>query len=58
MKKDSAKEAQKRRNAVLGACERTRQACNQLTDDERRRLREKALAIIYGRDAKVPARRR
>jgi hypothetical protein len=58
MKKTSGKEQQRKRDWVLAACERTRQACNKLTVEERRRLREKALAVIYGHDAKASARRR
>jgi hypothetical protein len=46
------------RDEVLAAAERTRQACNKLASEERRRLREKALAMIYGHDAKTSARRR
>ena len=56
MKKKSAKEQAKDRADILTASERTRQACNKLTNEERRRLHEKALAIIYGHDAKIPAR--
>ncbi len=41
MKKKSARQQAKERDEILAACERTRQACNKLTDDERRRLREK-----------------
>ncbi len=39
-------------------CERIRQRCNRLTDDERRALREKALRLIYYSNAKAPARGR
>ena len=56
MKKKSAKEQKQERDEILAACERTRQECNKLTDAERRRLHEKALAIIYGHDAYASAR--
>ena len=56
MKKLSAKEQEKQRAEVLAAAERTRQACNKLTDEERRELQQRALAIIYGQDAKISAR--
>jgi hypothetical protein len=39
-------------------CERNRQKCNKLTDEERRHLRAKALQIIYSSDAEPPARSR
>jgi len=39
-------------------CERTRQRCNRLSDDERRALREKALRLIYHSNAEAPARGR
>jgi hypothetical protein len=58
MKKKSVKQQEKECEEILAACERTRQACNKLTDNERRRLHEDALAIIYGHDAKIPARSR
>ncbi len=41
-------EAEDERDYILAACERARQRCNKLSDEERRRLRDKALAIIYG----------
>jgi septum formation topological specificity factor MinE len=54
MKKGSAKERRdKDRLEVFAASERTRQRCNKLTEDQMRALREKALALIYGRDAKI-----
>jgi hypothetical protein len=37
-------------------CERTRQRCNKLSDEERRRYRAEALRIIYSADAKAAAR--
>ncbi|HEV2436077.1 MAG TPA: hypothetical protein VG077_08755 [Verrucomicrobiae bacterium] len=58
MKKPSIKAQPKREAEILAACERTRQACNKLTDEERRELRQRALAIIYGHDAKISARSR
>ncbi|MBE0541328.1 MAG: hypothetical protein IH623_08080 [Verrucomicrobia bacterium] len=39
-------------------CERTRQRCNQLSDEERRRLKDKALQIIYSANAQTSARSR
>jgi uncharacterized membrane protein len=56
MKKPSAKEKQAQHDEILAAAERTRQACNKLSDEERRELRQRALAIIYGHDAKITAR--
>ena len=56
MKKPSIKAQQKREEEILAACERTRQACNKLNDEERRELRQRALAIIHGHDAKISAR--
>ena len=56
MKKLSAKGQEKRRQEILASCERTRQQCNRLNEEERRQLRAEALAIIYGHDAKIPAR--
>jgi hypothetical protein len=58
MKKTPAKTKAARRELLLASCEATRQACNRLTDAERRQLREQALAIIYGHDAKPAARSR
>ncbi len=56
MKKPSSKAKQTQRDEILAAAERTRQACNQLNDEERRNLHQRALAIIYGHDAKISAR--
>ena len=56
MKKSSAKEQEKQRADILAACEKTRQACNKLTDEERRELLEAGLRIIYGSDAKKTIR--
>ena len=39
-------------------CERTRQRCNKLTEEERKELLEEGLKIIYGADATTPTRRR
>ena len=58
MKKKSAKQQEREHDEIIAACERTRQRCNKLTDEERRRLRDRALAIIYGHEANVPARSR
>ena len=40
------------------ACERTRQRCNKLTDDERHELLEEALRLIYGANATAQTRSR
>ena len=56
MKKPSIKAQHKREEEILAACERTRQSCNKLNDEERRELRQRALAIIHGHDAKITAR--
>ena len=56
MKKKSAKASKLSREEILAAAERTRQACNRLTREERRELQQRALAIIYGHDAKISAR--
>ena len=56
MKKTSTKAQQKQHDEIIVAAERTRQACNKLTDEERRELHQRALTIIYGHDAKIPAR--
>lgn len=39
-------------------CEETRQRCNKLSDQERERLEEEALRIIYGNPAKAATRSR
>ena len=39
-------------------CERTRQVGNKLSDEERRRLKDKALQIIYSADAATTTRSR
>ena len=39
-------------------CERTRQRCNKLTDEQRRRLQAKALQIIYNADEQAATRSR
>lgn len=58
VKRKATKPQESGRNLILAACERTRQACNKLSDEERRRLKDKALAIIYGPDAQSSARSR
>lgn len=58
MKKSPANEQQKQRAWILAGCEENRQRCNKLSDEERKRLREKTLAFIHGHDAKAPAGRR
>ena len=37
-------------------CERTRQRCNKLSEEERRRYRGEALRIIYSADAEATTR--
>lgn len=55
MKKTAVKARQEaERDEVLAAAERTRQQCNKLTEREMKLLRQKALAIIYGPNAKAP----
>jgi hypothetical protein len=39
-------------------CEETRQRCNKLSDEERERLEEQALRIIYGHPPKAATRSR
>lgn len=39
-------------------CERTRQRCNKLSEEERRRLKDRALQIIYSANAQTTARSR
>ena len=56
MKKLSASVRAKQETEIIAACERTRQACNRLSNAERRELREAALTIIHGCDAKVSHR--
>ena len=48
MKKSPANEQQKQRAWILAGCEENRQRCNKLSDEERKRLREKTLAFIHG----------
>ena len=55
MKKKSAKILELSREEILAGCERTRQACNKLSDEERRQLRDRAVALMNGHDAKIPA---
>ncbi|MDQ6630401.1 MAG: hypothetical protein M3Y82_01425 [Verrucomicrobiota bacterium] len=56
MKKLSAKEKEKECDEILAASERTRQACNKLTSEERQELLDAGLRIIYGSDAKKTIR--
>jgi len=58
VKRKATKLQESERDLILDACERTRQACNELTDEKRRRLKDKALSILYGHDAQSPARSR
>ncbi|MEI6394715.1 MAG: hypothetical protein WCT12_26880 [Verrucomicrobiota bacterium] len=54
--KFSAAAATKRRKELLAACDTARQRCNKLTDEERQKLLEEGLHIIYGSDAEAQAR--
>jgi hypothetical protein len=47
MKKTSVKPKSQPEIDWEAVCERTRQRCNKLSDEERRRLRAQALKIIY-----------
>ena len=58
MKKLSVVAKSRRRARILASCEETRQQCNKLTDEERRKLRDEAFRIIHGADAKTPTRSR
>jgi hypothetical protein len=58
MRKFAAKEKEARRKRLLAFCQETRQQCNKLTGEERRKLREKTLAFIGERDAEASARSR
>ncbi len=51
MKKNSTATKVRRRAKLLASCNETRRLCNQLSDEERDRLREKALQLIYSSDA-------
>jgi vacuolar-type H+-ATPase subunit H len=56
MKKLPTKAQEKRRKHINASCDKMRQECNKLTNEERQQLHAEALAIIYGHDAKIPAR--
>ena len=56
MKKPAAKERENQRAEILAAAEATRQACNKLSREERRRLLQEGLRIINGSDAKATTR--
>ena len=58
MKRKSAPAKPKKQVDWDAVAERTRQRCNKLTEEERKELLEAGLRIIYGADAKTPARRR
>ncbi|MBI2927078.1 MAG: hypothetical protein HYY24_15390 [Verrucomicrobia bacterium] len=44
----SPRKVEQERDDILAACERVRQECNKLSDQERLRLREEARRIIFG----------
>jgi hypothetical protein len=58
MKHRAPKEKLQRRDWLLAECEKLRQECNTLTDEQRRAARQHALQIIYGTNATAPAGRR
>jgi hypothetical protein len=57
MKKKTAT-SQVRKVNWEAVCERTRQRCDKLSDDERRQLHEEALRIIYSGGSQTSTRRR
>jgi hypothetical protein len=58
MKKKTAASKQSKKPIDWDAVsERTRQRCNRLTDEQRERLEDEALQIIYGQPRKAPSRR-
>jgi len=58
MKQRTPKQKARRREWLLRECERLRQECNHLTDEQRQQDLQRAFQIIYGTDATAPARRR
>jgi hypothetical protein len=59
MKKTATPKPAKKKIDWEAVCEENRQRCNKLTDEERRRLRDHALRIIYSTtDAEAPTRSR
>ena len=56
--KQRSKTKAARREWLDAECEKLRQECNHLTDEQRRQARQHALKIIYGTDATTPAGRR
>lgn len=58
MKKKIATSKEKQPIDWDAVCERTRQRCNKLSPEARRRLRTQALRIIYAADAETSTRSR
>lgn len=58
MKKGSCVPKTKKKVDVILAAADLRAKCNRLTDEERQRLLEEGLRVIYGSDAKAHARSR
>jgi hypothetical protein len=58
MKSVASKAGDQSHGQLLAECEKLRQKCNKMTDDERRQARQRALKIIYGTNATKPAGRR
>jgi hypothetical protein len=59
MKKTAKPKTPQKRDVNWEAvAERTREECNKLTNDQRWRLRDDALRLIYGCNAETPTRSR
>ena len=56
MKKPAAKA--KKRAKLLAACAKARETVGRMSDDERQRLQERALQLIYSSDATASTRSR
>jgi hypothetical protein len=56
MKKPAAKRPKKQKVNWETVAERTRQECNKLSSEERRRLLDDALRLIYSGNTKTPTR--
>jgi hypothetical protein len=58
MTQGTSREKSRRHKWLLEECEKLRQECNQLTEGQREKARQRALQIIYGTNATTPAGRR
>ena len=58
MKKQPITTKSKKKIDWDAVCERTRQRCNKLSEEERHRFRAETLRIIYSADAEAPTRSR